>query len=66
MKALALVPILFLSGCSNNNLFLGEVHATVGTHPVTVTDCYRFRVDPPRRTGKDAYEFTHAGMLPSP
>jgi hypothetical protein len=25
---------------------------------VAVTDCYRFKVDPPRRTGNCGYEFT--------
>ena len=47
MKSLSLLSLLSLCGCSNNNLFLGEVHATVGNHPVTVTDCYRLRVEPP-------------------
>ena len=59
MKALSLLPLLFLCGCSsNNNLFLGEVRATVGSHPVTVTDCYRLKVDPPQSSGNGGYEFT--------
>lgn len=58
MKSLTAVFVLSLAGCSSNNLFLGEVRATVGTHAVTVTDCYRFRVDPPRQTADGTYEFT--------
>ena len=58
MKSLSLLALLFLCGCSHNNLFLGEVHATVANHPVTVTDCYRLRVEPPRRTANGGYEFT--------
>jgi hypothetical protein len=58
MKSLALVFVFCLAGCSGNNLFLGEIRATVGTHAVTVTDCYRFRVDPPRQTANGTYEFT--------
>lgn len=56
---LCLAPAcLLLSGCSSsNNLLLGEVRATVGTHPVEVTDCYRTSVDPPRRTASGGYEY---------
>jgi hypothetical protein len=58
VKALPLLSLLCFCGCSsNNNLFLGEVRATVGSHPVTVTDCYRFKVDAPRMTGDGSYEF---------
>jgi len=36
-----------ISGCSrSNNLLLGTVEATVGTHRVVVTDCYR--TEPPQ------------------
>jgi len=60
MKAL-IVPAfscVFLCGCSSsNNLLLGEVRATVGTHAVMVTDCYRTSVDAPRQTGAASYEF---------
>ncbi len=49
---------LFFSGCSNsNNLLLGEVRATIGTHPVLVTDCYRTSVDPVRQIGPGRYEY---------
>jgi hypothetical protein len=59
MKTLLLLPIVWLCGCSStNNLFLGEVRAKVGSHPVTVTDCYRLQVESPRTTGSGAYEFT--------
>ena len=60
MKPVVLLSLacLFLCGCSgSNNLLLGEVRATVGTHPVLVTDCYRTQVDPPRQTGPGAYEY---------
>ena len=55
---LAALICVFLGGCSNsNNLLLGEVRATVGTHAVMVTDCYRTSVDPPRQTGAASYEY---------
>lgn len=48
----------FLCGCSSsNNLLLGEVRATVGTHAVMVTDCYRTSVDAPRKTGAASFEY---------
>ena len=55
MKQIASTVLLgslaILAGCSNaNNLLLGEVRALVGTHDITVTDCYRLSVDPPRTT----------------
>ena len=38
-----------IGGCSrSNNLLLGEVQATAGSHKIVVTDCYRVSVDPPR------------------
>jgi hypothetical protein len=44
--------------CSqSNNLLFGEVEATVGTHTVSVTDCYRTSVPPPTKSGHD-YRFT--------
>jgi len=60
MKALLLLSSasFCLCGCGgSNNLLLGEVKATVGTHPVAVTDCYRVSVDPPRQTGQASYEY---------
>jgi hypothetical protein len=45
------------SACSqSNNLFLGEVRATAGSHKIVVTDCYRLSVDPPRET-QDGYRY---------
>ena len=60
MKAMLLLLFICLCLCScssSNNLLLGEVRATVGTHPVVVTDCYRTSVDPPRQTGAGSYEY---------
>jgi hypothetical protein len=48
---------ILLAGCSqSNNLFLGEVHATAGSHKITVTDCYRLRTDPPQAT-QDGFRY---------
>lgn len=40
--------MMLLSACQSNNLLMGRVQATVGTHVVVVTDCYRFAVPPPQ------------------
>ena len=51
------------SSCSgSNNLFLGQVEATAGSHTVVVTDCYRFTVAPPQKIddavgGHSGYRF---------
>jgi hypothetical protein len=51
--------IVFLVGCSrSNNLLLGRVEATVGTHTVVVTDCYRTSVPPPQKLDLTTYRFT--------
>jgi hypothetical protein len=43
-----------LSACSqSNNLLLGRVEATVGTHNVVVTDCYRASAPQPRKLADD-------------
>ena len=56
LAALALLGIG--TGCSeSNNVLLGEVRETLGTHRVVVTDCYRTSVPPPVRDGAD-YIFT--------
>jgi hypothetical protein len=53
-----LLAAILLAGCSrSNNLLLGRVEATVGSHKVVVTDCYRFSFDPPR-TIEGGYRFT--------
>ena len=60
--------VLFLAICcmaaamttactESNNLLFGQVEASVGTHSVVVTDCYRTSVPPPRKSGDD-YRFT--------
>jgi hypothetical protein len=47
-----------MAGCSpSNNLLFGEVQATLGTHMVAVTDCYRTTVPAPTNSGDD-YRFT--------
>jgi hypothetical protein len=57
--------MMLLPACSrSNNLLLGRVEATVGTHTVVVTDCYRLSVVPPQKVaddataGQPAYRFT--------
>jgi hypothetical protein len=58
MKGLLLAFALMAAGCSrSNNLLLGRVESTVGTHPVVVTDCYRTRVAPPQQMGATDYSF---------
>jgi hypothetical protein len=55
---------LSLSACSrSNNLLLGRVEATAGSHRVVVTDCYRAIVNPPQKlhdtaARQPAYRFT--------
>ena len=54
--------LAMLAGCSrSNNLLLGRVEATVGTHLVVVTDCYRTSVPPQQKfeaAGQIIYRFT--------
>jgi hypothetical protein len=60
MKAFLLLAFSCCCLCScssSNNLLLGEVRATVGTHKVMVTDCYRWSVEAPRQTGAASYEY---------
>ena len=55
---------MLLAACSrSNNLLLGRVEATVGSHTVVVTDCYRTSVPPPQKIadsgkGTSTYRFT--------
>jgi hypothetical protein len=70
MKVLGVIMVvglcaaLLLFTCRrSNNLLLGRVEATVGSHTVVVTDCYRIRVPPPQKLddssdGQTAYRFT--------
>ena len=63
-SALLCAAMVLLSTCSrSNNLLLGRVEATVGTHNVVVTDCYRTSVPLPQKeentgTGHLTYRFT--------
>lgn len=42
---------IIVSSCSrSNNLLLGRVQAAVGSHQITVTDCYRTTVAPPEKS----------------
>ena len=50
--------VALLAGCGrSNNLLLGEVKATAGSHKIVVTDCYRFNVDPPQQI-ESGYRYT--------
>lgn len=52
------IATVMTTACSqSNNLLLGRVQATVGTHAVVVTDCYRTSVPDPQKSGDD-YRFT--------
>ena len=54
-----LAAALWSSACSrSNNLVLGRVEATVGSHRVVVTDCYRTSVPPPEKVEDAVYRFT--------
>src|SRR5690349_13304877 len=54
--------VIACSACSrSNNLVLGRVEATVGSHTVVVTDCYRTSVTRPEKVGapsEQSYRFT--------
>src|SRR5713226_9644498 len=55
--------VLFPACSRSNNLLLGRVEATVGTHTVVVTDCYRTSVPAPQKvedatTSQPVYRFT--------
>ncbi len=46
--ALSCLAVTSIPACSrSNNLLLGTVQATAGSHHIVVTDCYRLSVDPP-------------------
>ncbi len=54
----AVVILLALCGCSqSNNVFLGRVEASVGTHTVIVTDCYRIHAPQPERLANGDYHY---------
>jgi hypothetical protein len=54
------LAMMLLGACSReNNLLKGRVEATVGTHTVVVTDCYRTSVPPPQKLADPgSYRFT--------
>jgi len=59
LRAAVVAEVLLLSACSrSNNLALGRVEATVGSHKVVVTDCYRTSVPPPQKVEDAVYRFT--------
>ena len=59
LRPCCLSAMCLLASCSrSNNLFLGRVEATVGTHKVVVTDCYRTSVPPPVKLEDAAWRFT--------
>ena len=50
LRFLFAAAVVLLAGCSrSNNLLLGRVQATVGTHTVVVTDCYRTQAPQPEK-----------------
>ena len=50
--------LLLTSACSRqNNLLMGRVEASVGTHTVVVTDCYRTTPPPPERLPNGDYHY---------
>jgi hypothetical protein len=52
------IPLMPTTACSgSNNLLFGQVQATLGTHKIVVTDCYRTSIPPPQKLGDD-YRFT--------
>ncbi len=58
LLAFSCAVLLTSAACSaDNNLLFGQVEATVGTHPVVVTDCYRTSVPPPYNSG-NTWHFT--------
>jgi hypothetical protein len=56
--AFCCVALVMTAACSqSNNLLFGQVQATIGTHTVVVTDCYRTSVPSAQKSGDD-YRFT--------
>ncbi|MGH9647027.1 MAG: hypothetical protein ACRD4E_09450, partial [Bryobacteraceae bacterium] len=57
LLAFSCIAMVATAACSqSNSLLFGEVRATVGTHKVVVTDCYRTSVPLPQMSGDD-YRF---------
>jgi len=62
LRFLPAAAAVLLFGCSrSNNLLLGRVEATVGTHTVVVTDCYRTEAPQPEKLadegGQSVYRY---------
>ena len=50
--------LLLFSACSrSNNLLEGRVEATVGTHLVVVTDCYRLNAPQPLKISGQEFQY---------
>ncbi len=59
LKSWAACAAALLAGCSHsNNLLLGRVEHTVGTHQVVVTDCYRTSVPQPEQLPNAVWRWT--------
>lgn len=59
LRFACLAAALWTPACSrSNNLLLGRVEATVGSHRVVVTDCYRTSVPAPQKVDDAVYRFT--------
>ena len=58
MRIWIVLAAVLLGGCSkSNNLLLGRVEATVGSHTVVVTDCYRTSAPGPEKTADGGYHY---------
>lgn len=53
---LAAASLTILSCSRSNNLLLGHVEATAGSHKIIVTDCYRTTVPPPEKSETPAHQ----------
>ncbi len=63
LGAACFLAVLLSPACSrSNNLVMGTVEATAGSHRIVVTDCYRLSVDPPAEIkgppGQSGYRYT--------
>ena len=58
--AILCASLILLPACNrSNNLLLGRVEATVGSHTVVVTDCYRLSVVPPQKFADAAVQLAY-------
>lgn len=63
LGAFCFIAITLTPACSrSNDLVMGTVEATAGSHRIVVTDCYRLSVDPPAEIkgtpGESGYRYT--------